>query len=589
MRTEYCGHIDLSHLGKSVRVCGWVNRRRDHGGIIFIDLRDREGIVQVVCNPSEPGVLEIANGVRSEYVLQITGVVRERPPDMVNTELRSGLVEIVANALIILNIAQTPPFTPDERVTEEIRLRYRFLDLRRPVMQKNLMVRHHIATSFRQFLNQHHFIDIETPMLTRSTPEGARDYLVPSRMQPGEFYALPQSPQLFKQLLMMSGFDRYYQIVKCFRDEDLRADRQPEFTQIDIETSFMVQHSIMALMEQLIVHVFKAVHIDLPTPFPTLSYDAALKKYGSDKPDVRVTLVLTDITDIVTTVSFTIFSAAAAQKDGGVFALRVPRGASMTRKDIDNLTAFVGTHGLKGLAWIKCYETLPFLETGDRSGLQSPIIKNIEDGALAGILRRTQCEKGDILFFGAGPWLTVCQSLGQLRCHIGHAYHHLTEKTWCPLWIIDFPLFTFDDTEKRWVSLHHPFTAPQTNDLEKLATAPQDCHAQAYDLVINGWEIGGGSVRIHDVAVQKQVLAILGLSEERSQKKFGFLLQALRYGAPPHGGIAFGLDRIVALVCQATSIRDVIAFPKTQRAQCLLTQSPNTVDHHQLKELGLSK
>ncbi len=583
MRSDYCGQISRKHLGQTVTLHGWVHRRRDHGGVIFIDLRDREGLVQIVCDPDNPATFQSADKLRHEYVIRVTGLVRERPAGTVNTNLGSGEIEVLAQTIDILNPSLTPPFMmDDEHLSENVRLEYRFLDLRRPQMQNNLRLRYKTALAVRNFLDRHGFIDIETPMLTRSTPEGARDYLVPSRVQAGNFFALPQSPQLFKQLLMISGFDRYYQIVKCFRDEDLRADRQPEFTQIDIETSFLSQDEIIELMEELIRVVFKDVlDIDLANPFPRMSYDDAMRLYGSDKPDLRVPLTLTELTDAMKDVEFKVFREAAQMKDGRVAALRVPRGGELSRKEIDDYTEFVKIYGAKGLAYIKVNDLGKGAE-----GLQSPILKFLPQTTVNTILERTGAQNGDLVFFGADKAKIVNEALGALRAKVGHA-RGLAETGWRPLWVLDFPMFERDDEENRWVAMHHPFTSPAAGHEDLLETNPGAARAIAHDMVLNGWEIGGGSVRIHRQDVQSKVFTALNIGPEEAEAKFGFLLKALQYGAPPHGGIAFGLDRIVTMMAGAESIRDVIAFPKTQRAQCLLTQAPNAVDEKQLRELHI--
>ena len=583
MRSEYCGLVNRAHLGQTVTLYGWVHRRRDHGGVIFIDLRDREGLVQIVCDPDNPATFATADKLRNEYVVKAVGRVRERPAGTVNPNLVSGEIEVLAQTLEILNPSLVPPFLmDDEHVSENVRLEYRFLDLRRPQMQRNLKLRYKTALAVRQFLDRHGFIDIETPMLTRSTPEGARDYLVPSRVHPGEFFALPQSPQLFKQLLMISGFDRYYQIVKCFRDEDLRADRQPEFTQIDIETSFLGQEEITALMEELICEVFRvAAGIELPRPFPRMKYDDAMALYGSDKPDLRVRLELTELTDVMKDVEFKVFREAANLKDGRVAALAIPQGGELTRKEIDDYTEFVKIYGAKGLAYIKVNDASAGL-----AGLQSPILKFLPEAVVKKILDRTRAKTGDLVFFGADRAKVVNEALGALRVKIGHE-RGLAEKTWRPLWVLDFPMFEWDDEDQRWMAMHHPFTSPAAGHEDLLESTPGAARAIAHDMVLNGWEIGGGSVRIHREEVQSKVFSALKISPEEAEAKFGFLLQALQYGAPPHGGIAFGLDRIVTLMTGAESIRDVIAFPKTQRAQCLLTHAPNTVDEKQLRELHI--
>ncbi|HSD99860.1 MAG TPA: aspartate--tRNA ligase [Burkholderiales bacterium] len=583
MRSEYCGRINRAHLGQAVTLFGWVNRRRDHGGVIFVDLRDREGLVQVVCNPDSPETFSTADRLRAEFVIRVDGTVRERPAGTVNPELASGEVEVLARTIAILNASLAPPFQiDDEHLSETVRLENRVLDLRRPAMQKNLRLRHAVARAVRGFLDGHGFIDIETPMLTRSTPEGARDYLVPSRVHAGEFYALPQSPQLFKQLLMIAGYDRYYQIVKCFRDEDLRSDRQPEFTQIDIETSFLDQREITVLMEQLIRHVFKeGIGVDLPDPFPRLSYDEAIRRYGSDKPDLRVPLELTELTDVMKGVAFKVFAGPAAMAGGRVAGLLVPRGGELTRGEIDAYTEFVGGHGAKGLAWIKVNDVAK-----GREGLQSPIVKNLSDEALRALVERSGAKDGDLMFFGADRAKVVNDALGALREKIGHERGY-AQPGWRPLWVLDFPMFEWDEEEKRWNAMHHPFTSPADGHEDRLETDPGAARAKAHDMVLNGWEIGGGSVRIHRSDIQQKVFRALAIGPDEAQAKFGFLLDALQYGAPPHGGIAFGLDRIVALMAGADSIRDVIAFPKTQRAQCLLTHAPSAVDERQLRELHI--
>ena len=585
MRTHYSGQLDLQTIGQEVTLCGWAHRRRDHGGVIFIDLRDRDGLAQIVCDPDRPESFKVAESVRNEYCLKIVGKVRARPAGSVNPNIASGAVEILCLNIEVLNPSVTPPFQlDDENLSEMVRLQHRVLDLRRPQMQKNMRLRYKTAMAFRRFLDQAGFIDIETPMLTKSTPEGARDYLVPSRVNEGQFFALPQSPQLFKQLLMIAGFDRYYQLTKCFRDEDLRADRQPEFTQVDIETSFLGEAEITGIMENLIRHVFKeAIDIDLPNPFPRLSYTEAMHRYGSDKPDLRVTLELTEVTDVVKDVPFKVFASVAASETGRVAALRIPGGAALTRSEIDAYTQFVGIYGAKGLAYIKVNDA----SQPNESGLQSPIVKNLTETALKAIIERTGAQNGDLIFFGADTAKVVNDALGALRSKIGHEKGHVNGKAWEPVWIVDFPMFDYDAEEKRWVACHHPFTSPKDEHLHLLASDPGKCLAKAYDLAVNGWELGGGSVRIHRADVQEQVFTALGIGEEEAKLKFGFLLDALKYGAPPHGGIAFGLDRIVTMMTGAESIRDVIAFPKTQRAQDLLTQAPSPVDEKQLRELHI--
>ncbi|MCX7149820.1 MAG: aspartate--tRNA ligase, partial [Rhodocyclales bacterium] len=551
----------------------WNHRRRDHGGVIFIDLRDREGLAQIVCDPDRPEMFGIAEDVRNEFVLKVTGKVRRRPKGTENPNLASGEIEILCHELEVLNTAVTPPFQLDEEnLSENVRLTHRVIDLRRPQMQKNLMLRYKVAMAFRRFLDEHGFIDIETPMLTKSTPEGARDYLVPSRVHPGKFFALPQSPQLFKQLLMVAGYDRYYQITKCFRDEDLRADRQPEFTQVDIETSFLGEEQITALMEEMIRSVFKhSLAVDLPKPFPRISYAEAMQRYGSDKPDLRVTLELTDVTDAVTDVAFKVFSGPATS-GGRVAALRVPGGASkLTRSEIDNYAEFVKIYGARGLAYIKVNDVSKLNE----EGLQSPIVKNLHAAALKTIIGRTGAQSGDLIFFGSDKTKIVNDALGALRTKLGHDKGYVDGSVWRPLWVVDFPMFEYDEENQRWGACHHPFTSPKDGHEALLATDPGACLAKAYDLALNGWEMGGGSVRIHRSDVQERVFQALGIGPDEQQAKFGFLLDALKYGAPPHGGLAFGLDRIVTMMAGAESIRDVIAFPKTQRAQCLLTDAPS--------------
>ena len=584
MRTHYCGEVNASHVDQIVTLCGWNHRRRDHGGVIFIDLRDREGLAQVVCDPDRPEMFRIAEDVRNEFVLKVTGKVRRRPPGTENPNLASGEIEILCHELEVLNPAVTPPFQLDEEnLSENVRLTHRVIDLRRPQMQKNLMLRYKVAMAFRRFLDEKGFIDIETPMLTKSTPEGARDYLVPSRVHPGQFFALPQSPQLFKQLLMVAGFDRYYQITKCFRDEDLRADRQPEFTQVDIETSFLTEEQITALMEEMIRSVFKtALAVDLPNPFPRISYAEAMGRYGSDKPDLRVTLELTEVTDAVADVAFKVFSGPATS-GGRVAALRVPGGASLTRGEIDGYTEFVKIYGARGLAYIKVNDATKLNE----DGLQSPIVKNLHAAALKAIVERTGAQSGDLIFFGADKTKIVNDALGALRTKLGHEKGYVDGSAWRPLWVVDFPMFEYDEENQRWSACHHPFTSPKDGHEALMTTNPGACLAKAYDLALNGWEMGGGSVRIHSASVQERVFQALGIGPEEQQAKFGFLLDALKYGAPPHGGLAFGLDRIVTMMAGAESIRDVIAFPKTQRAQCLLTDAPSDVDEKQLRELHI--
>ncbi len=584
MRSEYCGLVSRKHLGQVVTVKGWVHRRRDHGGVIFIDLRDREGLVQIVCDPDNVDTFKTAETLRNEFVVSFTGKVRPRPEGTVNANLVSGEIEMLAQSMEILNPSLTPPFMmDDDTLSENVRLEYRFLDLRRPAMQKNMRLRYRTSMAVRNYLDKLGFIDIETPMLTRSTPEGARDYLVPSRVHAGAFFALPQSPQLFKQMLMVSGFDRYYQIVRCFRDEDLRADRQPEFTQIDIETSFLTQLEITDMMETMICSVFKEVlDIELPQPFPRISFDDAMSLYGSDKPDMRVPLKLTELTDVMKEVAFKVFSTPANTPGGRVAGLLVPGGATLTRGEIDAYTEFSKIYGAKGLAYIKINDVTQLNETG----LQSPIVKNLSEAALKSAIERSGAKNGDLIFFGADKAKVVNEALGALRAKIGHD-RGLAEKTWKPLWVLDFPMFEWDEEGKRWNAMHHPFTSPAAGHEDLLETNPGAARAIAHDMVLNGWEIGGGSVRIHRQDVQSKVFTALGINAEEAEAKFGFLLKALQYGAPPHGGIAFGLDRIVTMMAGAESIRDVIAFPKTQRAQCLLTQAPNVVDEKQLRELHI--
>ena len=591
MRSHYCGLVTEALLGQTVSLCGWVNRRRDHGGVIFVDIRDREGYVQIVCDPDRAAMFATAEGLRNEFCIQVKGLVRSRPAGTTNDNLKSGKVEVLCHELTVLNPSVTPPFQlDDEGLSETTRLTHRVLDLRRPYMQNNLMLRYRVAMEVRKFLDAHGFIDIETPMLGKSTPEGARDYLVPSRVHDGHFFALPQSPQLFKQLLMVAGYDRYYQITKCFRDEDLRADRQPEFTQIDIETSFLSEQEIRDMFQELITTVFKTtINVELGE-FPVMAYSEAMQRYGSDKPDLRVKLEFTELTDVMTDVDFKVFAAAATMTGGRVVGLRVPGGArehgGLSRGEIDAYGEFVKIYGAKGLAYIKVND----LAKG-REGLQSPIVKNLHDKALAEVLARTGAQNGDLIFFGADKIKIVNDAIGALRIKIGHSEFGkksaLFEKGWRPMWVVDFPMFEYDDEAQRYTATHHPFTAPKEGHEDWMVTAPEKCISQGYDMVLNGWEMGGGSVRIHRADVQQKVFDALKITPAEAQDKFGFLLDALQYGAPPHGGLAFGLDRIITLMTGAESIRDVIAFPKTQRAQCLLTQAPSLVDEKQLRELHI--
>jgi aspartyl-tRNA synthetase len=587
MRTHYCGLVTQEFIGQEVTLCGWVNRRRDHGGVIFVDLRDREGYVQIVCDPDRADTFAVAEDLRNEFCVQVVGLVRARPEGTVNEQMKSGHIEVLAHAVTVLNPSVTPPFQlDDDNLSETTRLTHRVLDLRRPYMQRNLMLRYKVAMQIRQFLDSNGFVDIETPMLTKSTPEGARDYLVPSRVHDGQFFALPQSPQLFKQLLMVAGFDRYYQITKCFRDEDLRADRQPEFTQIDIETSFMTEEEIRELFQKMIDSVFKkALNVDLGE-FPVMTYADGMRLYGSDKPDLRVKMEFAELTDVMADVDFKVFSAPANAKGGRVVGLCVKGGAELSRGEIDGYTDFVKIYGAKGLAWIKVVDI-----SKGKEGLQSPIVKNLHDQAIQAILERTGAKDGDLIFFGADKAKIVNDSIGALRLKIGHSdlgkKNGLFEDRWAPLWVVDFPMFEFDDEAQRFTAVHHPFTAPKDGHEDWMVTAPEKCIAKGYDMVLNGWEIGGGSVRIHRADVQQKVFDALKITPEEAQLKFGFLLDALQYGAPPHGGLAFGLDRVVTLMTGAESIRDVIAFPKTQRAQCLLTQAPSPVDEKQLRELHI--
>ncbi len=583
MRSHYCGQLNESHLDQEVTLCGWVNRRRDHGGVIFIDLRDREGLMQVVFDPDSPDTFAIAERVRSEYVLRVTGKVRRRPAGTENPALPTGQVELAVSGLEILNRAETPPFQLDEDdVNEETRLRYRYLDLRRPVMQERLRLRALVTRTLRRFLDDQGFLDIETPMLTKATPEGARDYLVPSRTHAGSFFALPQSPQLFKQLLMMAGMDRYYQIVRCFRDEDLRADRQPEFTQLDIETSFLNENQIMGLMEEMVRDLFaKVVEVPLHAPIPRMSYAEAMHRYGVDKPDLRIPLELVELSDLMQAVEFKVFSAPAKDPKGRVAALRLPEGGTLSRKEIDDYTAYVARYGAKGLAYIKVND-----RAKGRDGLQSPILKFLPDDVIEAIMTRTGAQTGDLVFFGADSAKVVNEALGALRIKLGHD-RGLVERGWKLLWVVDFPMFEWDDKDNRWMALHHPFTAPSIDDSAALELDPGVCLSRAYDLVLNGTELGGGSIRIHRSDLQETVFKLLGIGPEEARDKFGFLLDALKYGCPPHGGIAFGLDRLVMLMTGAGSIREVMAFPKTQTAACPLTNAPAPVAEAQLRDLHI--
>ncbi len=585
MRTHYCGAVRAADIGNTVTLYGWAHRRRDHGGVIFIDLRDREGTVQVVIDPDTAEAFRIAEEVRGEFVLKVVGRVRARPAGTENANLPTGLIEVLTRQMEVLNPSLTPPFQlDDENINENIRLQYRYLDLRRPAMQANMRLRYRVTKLMRDYLDQSGFIEVETPMLTRSTPEGARDYLVPSRVHDGLFYALPQSPQLFKQLLMVAGFDRYFQITKCFRDEDLRADRQPEFTQVDLETSFMGEEEIMTLVEGMIRDMFKkAQAIDLPDPFPRMTYAEAMARYGSDKPDLRVTLEISEVTDAMKEVAFKVFSGPANDPAGRVAALRVPGGAALSRGEIDGYTEFVKIYGARGLAYIKVNDVSQLNDTG----LQSPIVKNLNEAALKTVMERTGAQNGDLIFFGADRAKVVNDALGALRLKIGHDKGHVDGRAWAPLWVIDFPMFEYNEDERRWDALHHPFTAPKDGHEDLLASDPGRALSKAYDMVLNGWEVGGGSIRIHREAVQEKVFEALNIGSEERRSKFGFLLDALQYGAPPHGGLAFGLDRLVTLMTGAESIRDVIAFPKTQRAACLMTDAPNTVDERQLRDLHI--
>ena len=582
MRSHYCGQVDERLIGEEISVCGWVHRRRDHGGVIFVDLRDREGLLQVVFDPDRPEIFAEAERIRSEFVLAVKGVVRQRPEGTINPNMKTGQVEVLAHELVTLNDSETPPFHHDEHANEELRLRYRYLDLRRDEMLANLRLRHAVTRAMRNFLDDSGFVDVETPMLTRATPEGARDYIVPSRTHAGKFFALPQSPQIFKQLLMMSGLDRYYQIVRCFRDEDLRADRQPEFTQLDIEMSFVDEETVTGTMEDLVRSLFSEVMgVDLPTPFPRISYAEAMQRFGSDKPDLRIDLELVEVADLMEAVEFKVFAGPAADPEGRVAALCVPGGSELSRKEIDDYTDYVGRYGAKGLAYIKVNDA-----GAGREGLQSPILKFLPDDAVSGIMERTRAKDGDLVFFGADKARVVNDALGALRVRVGED-RGLVTAGWQPLWVVDFPMFEKDPHTKRWTSLHHPFTAPSVDDPDVLRAEPGTVLSRAYDIVLNGSEIGGGSIRIHDQSMQAAVFELLGISDEEAEEKFGFLLRALQYGCPPHGGIAFGLDRMVMLMAGADSIRDVIAFPKTQTASCPLTNAPGEVSAEQLKETGI--
>jgi aspartyl-tRNA synthetase len=582
MRSHYCGQVDETLIGEEISVCGWVHRRRDHGGVIFVDLRDREGLLQVVFDPDRAEIFAEAERIRGEYVLSVKGIVRQRPEGTINPNMKTGQVEVLAHELVTLNDSETPPFHHDEQANEDIRLRYRYLDLRREEMLGNLRLRHAVTRAMRNFLDDNGFVDVETPMLTRATPEGARDYIVPSRTHAGKFFALPQSPQIFKQLLMMSGLDRYYQIVRCFRDEDLRADRQPEFTQLDIEMSFVDEADVTSTMENLLRVLFKEVmDVDLPTPFPRMSYAEAMQRFGSDKPDLRIALELIEVADLMESVEFKVFAGPAADPEGRVAALCVPGGSELSRKEIDDYTDYVGRYGAKGLAYIKVNDA-----AAGRDGLQSPILKFLPDEAVNGIMERTGAKDGDLIFFGADKARVVNDALGALRVKVGED-RNLVAEGWQPLWVVDFPMFELDPHSKRWTSLHHPFTAPATDDPEAVKAEPGTVLSKAYDIVLNGSEIGGGSVRIHSQPMQAAVFELLGISDEEAEEKFGFLLRALQYGCPPHGGIAFGLDRMVMLMAGADSIRDVIAFPKTQTASCPLTNAPGEVSAEQLKETGI--
>ena len=583
MRSHYCGELTSELIDQQVELCGWVHRRRDHGGVIFIDLRDRAGIAQIVFDPDREAPFQIADSVRNEFVIKITGKVRQRPEGTINPDMPTGEVEVLGHTIEILNKANTPPFQlDDEHVHDDVKLRYRYVDLRRPIMQHNLKMRSQVVKQMRDYLDSRGFLDIETPMLTKATPEGARDYLVPSRTHPGNFFALPQSPQLFKQLLMMSGLDRYYQIVRCFRDEDLRADRQPEFTQLDIEVSFMDETDITNLMEDMVRHLFnETLNVSLPEVFPRMTYAEAMQRFGSDRPDMRNPLELMDVSDLMQEVEFKVFSSPAKMDDGRVAALRVPNGSKLSRKEIDDYTSYVSQFGAKGLAYIKVNDVAV-----GKDGLQSPILKFLPDNVVSEIMSRTEAENGDLIFFGADKTKVVNDALGALRNRVAQDLD-LLKGEWAPLWVVDFPMFEYNEDEKRWESLHHPFTSPNTTDIESIKSDPGNTLSRAYDLVLNGIELGGGSIRIHNAELQSAVLELLGIGEEEAREKFGFLLDALSYGCPPHGGIAFGLDRIVMLMSGAESIRDVIAFPKTQSASCLLTSAPAAAAARQLRELGI--
>jgi aspartyl-tRNA synthetase len=583
MRSHYCGELNTAHLDQEVTLCGWVHRRRDHGGVIFVDLRDHTGLLQVVFDPDTPEIFATAERIRNEFVLQVTGRVRHRPEGTVNPDLPTGEVEVLGLKLEVLNAAETPPFQlDDDDVSEETKLRFRYVDLRRPAMQEKLRLRARITRQLREYLDNHGFIDVETPVLTRSTPEGARDYLVPSRTHPGEFFALPQSPQLFKQLLMMGGMDRYYQIARCFRDEDLRADRQPEFTQLDVETAFLDEDAIMGLMETMVRDLFRdVIGVELEDPFPRLSWAEAMRRFGTDRPDLRVPLELVDLGDVMKDVEFKVFAGPANDPNGRIAALRLPAGGELSRKDIDDYTRYVSKYGAKGLAYIKVNDT-----AAGRDGLQSPILKFLPDEVVTAILERTGAQNGDLVFFGADRATVVNESLGALRVKLGHDRGQL-QGDWKPLWVVDFPMFERDEKTNRWMALHHPFTAPNTDDPDALQANPGEMLSRAYDMVLNGTELGGGSIRIHRSDMQQAVLGLLGISEQEARDKFGFLLDALKYGCPPHGGIAFGLDRLVMLMTGAGSIREVMAFPKTQTAACPLTQAPSVVETGQLLELGI--